>query len=548
MQANLKIFSKYRGFLLALFFIFVYITACVIALPIKESFEYNSDEGLNLIKSLLYLKGYPLYQQIWSDQPPLFTVFLAFWMELFGISIYQARIMVLFFSAILLWGLYYCLKNEWKSSCGLIAALLLLSSTAYLRLSASVMIGLASLALAMLSICFISSYKKSQSKFHLLLSGIFLALSLEIKLITFFLVPVIIGEIVRINSLHLQPPQKTSLRSALLLWLGSLSAVYFSITHLFFHGNYNTLLQQLITPHLQGAAFKAPIQGPFVLLYTLFFKDYDIGLLAIIGIIAAIKQRQSLLPVAWLGLAFILIFKNRPTWFHHYLLISIPLCWLAAIGFCQAFKSGVCGKRFFKKNFLGWAALCLVVLALTRLPGKYARIVESLSCEFITTEERAILALLSKYKKQSRWIFTDRPIFAFYADIPVPPELAMTSDKRLITGNLTPSYLLTMLKKYQPEQLLLTKLSYYSPYNQAVMAYIESFYSNIYQGHLTNRTWMPVFIKWAPKKNNRRGWLDNFPVIQEKQAPVPLNVNFKLYVRKDIIEKPLDNTISIAPK
>lgn len=546
MKTYLEILSRYKGFLLALFFILAYITTCVLTLPVKKAFEYNSDEGLNLIMSLLYLKGYPLYQQIWNDQPPLFIVFLAFWMKLFGISICQARIIALLFSAILLWGVYHTIKNEWGAFCGLIAAIFLLFSTAYLYLSASVMIGLASFALSMLSICLISFYKKSQNKFYLLLSGIFMALSLEIKLITVFLVPIIIWEILQINRQALQTQQKTSLRTALSLWLVSFFTVYFFITHVFFHGNYNIFLQQLIAPHLHGAAFKALMHGPFVLLYTLIFKDYDTALLAVIGLIAAIKQRRSLLPAAWLGLAFILILKHKPAWFHYYLLISIPLCWLAAIGFCQAFKSGPSGKGFFKKSFLGWAALCLAVLTLIRLPGKYTRVIESLRHKDITAEERTILALLSQYKEQSRWLFTDKAIFAFYAGIPVPPELAMISDKRLITGNLTPGYLLTMLKKYQPEQLLLTKLSYYSPYNQEVMSYIENFYSNICQGHLINRTWMPVFITWPAKKNNFHCWFNNFPVIQKN--PMLANVNFKLYVRKDIIEKPLDNTISITTR
>ena len=45
--------------------------------PFRKIFEIDPDEGINLIKGLLVEQGYSLYTEIWSDQPPLFTYFLA---------------------------------------------------------------------------------------------------------------------------------------------------------------------------------------------------------------------------------------------------------------------------------------------------------------------------------------------------------------------------------------------------------------------------------------------------------------------------------------
>jgi len=53
------------------------------------------------------------------------------------------------------------------------------------------------------------------------------------------------------------------------------------------------------------------------------------------------------------------------------------------------------------------------------------------------------------------WIFTDMPIFAVYAGIPVPPETAVVSGKSRSTGNLTDTRLLEIIQKYDPEQILL---------------------------------------------------------------------------------------------
>jgi len=45
--------------------------------PFLERFKLDPDEGFNAIKGLLLVRGYPLYSEIWSDQPPFFTYLIA---------------------------------------------------------------------------------------------------------------------------------------------------------------------------------------------------------------------------------------------------------------------------------------------------------------------------------------------------------------------------------------------------------------------------------------------------------------------------------------
>jgi hypothetical protein len=42
-----------------------------------KPFQYDPDEGLNLMKGRASSRGYPLYRAIWSDQPPMDTVMRA---------------------------------------------------------------------------------------------------------------------------------------------------------------------------------------------------------------------------------------------------------------------------------------------------------------------------------------------------------------------------------------------------------------------------------------------------------------------------------------
>jgi hypothetical protein len=67
---------------------------------------------------------------------------------------------------------------------------------------------------------------------------------------------------------------------------------------------------------------------------------------------------------------------------------------------------------------------------------------------------------LRRYKDQTHWIVTDLPMYAFRTDLLVPPEIAVISAKRYETGSFTDDDLLGILRKYQPEQVLLGRFDY----------------------------------------------------------------------------------------
>jgi len=45
--------------------------------PFREKLQYDVDEGFNLMRSMLVTMDYSLYDEVSSDQPPLFTYLLA---------------------------------------------------------------------------------------------------------------------------------------------------------------------------------------------------------------------------------------------------------------------------------------------------------------------------------------------------------------------------------------------------------------------------------------------------------------------------------------
>lgn len=71
-------------------------------LPDSPHALLDYDEGLNLGKAFMLAKGYVLYSQIWSDQPPFYTYLLQFWTDCFGYSLQAARRLTAVFSGVLL--------------------------------------------------------------------------------------------------------------------------------------------------------------------------------------------------------------------------------------------------------------------------------------------------------------------------------------------------------------------------------------------------------------------------------------------------------------
>ncbi|MCI0521314.1 MAG: hypothetical protein L0Z70_13795, partial [Chloroflexi bacterium] len=54
----------------------VFFYRMVTAYPFRERFEFDTDEGITAMTAQLTAHGYRLYDEVWSDQPPLFRLML----------------------------------------------------------------------------------------------------------------------------------------------------------------------------------------------------------------------------------------------------------------------------------------------------------------------------------------------------------------------------------------------------------------------------------------------------------------------------------------
>ena len=150
--------------------------------PFREKIQFDTDEGLNLMRSMLVSMNHPLYSEVSSDQPPLFTYLLVFLFKFTGFEVNPARILVLFFSTLLIWSCAQTIQIIWGNLAAAMFMPIMILAPRYIQLSASVMIGLPSISLVCLSILVITIWYDNKLDRFLFLSGCFLALSGLIKL------------------------------------------------------------------------------------------------------------------------------------------------------------------------------------------------------------------------------------------------------------------------------------------------------------------------------------------------------------------------------
>jgi hypothetical protein len=433
-----------------------------------DYFELDNDEGINLIKVFLVDQSYSLYRDIWNDQPPLMTLLLSAWLRVFGTDANAARVLALVFSSLLLGEIAFILSLLGGSFHGLLGALFLLVSPHYLRLSISVLIGLPALTLATGAIATLLLWQSRNRPLWLCLSAVLLAVSALFKLFTLFLAPIIVGGLL-INAYAQRTHRRSrvSLVYPLLMWIGVfLGVLGFLLVVLVGISS----LPLLLNSHLEARHISELAKFSFwseVDKSYLFFA----GALALGGFAIAVLQRRWSLGyfAAWLGVGLVSLIGHTPVWYHHFLILHIPIAILAAYGVAEVGIRSYSawhrlteprGRRILLATGISICLLVGIIISDAILgTAKYIRKIQPQSRSTAGVEYR-LLADLVNYPSKPSWLLTDRPMFAFRAELLVPPETAVLSTKKLVTGEMSEAKLIDIIQKYQPEQILLERFEW----------------------------------------------------------------------------------------
>jgi hypothetical protein len=468
----------------------LFLAGVALTVPIADPREFDFDEGVNLIKALLLRRGFSLYSQVWSDQPPLFTVLLARWFAWFGESVTASRFLVLLFSALLLWSFFQAVRQSASWPAALAATVALVLSEEYVRLSVSVMIGLPALALAMLAIYLFVVAGDAEKPWLMAVSGLALALSLQIKLFTVIVALVLASYLALDIVLRLRRGQKLRLSITLAIaWSAALLAAFLGLGLLMSSFN----LDQLLGTHLAGrtrAAFTIADNVQFIGRALVRHAPYL--LLALVGGFLAVRRslRQALLPAGWLLLSLVALLAEKPVQYHYVLLLTIPLAWLSAYGVdgCLAWFAGlrrasspaVARLRRVGGVLLALALLALMVFQLRPLQPYLPKEVLG----GIPYDSWVVSRLCPGGRDDQALVWSDRPYYAFLAGQPEPPDIAVVTGKRFASGKLDEAGILSVLQASRPRYVVLER--FYRIYSPGFFAELNELYRPV-----ANYRWGP---------------------------------------------------------
>ncbi len=188
---------------------------------------------------------------------------------------------------------------------------------------------------------------------------------------------------------------------------------------------------QVIGTHLHAAGE----EGSKVLVSWLRHDWYMValGLLSLV----AVRDWRMLVVWTWAAMSLGIVLLHRPLWYHHMLLVSLPLAWMATVGIAAVVK--------WNRN-VG----VIVILALALMwPVKVWRESERLRAPAARGDWEIVAAL---GEGQGRWVVVDRPMYAFYAQKRVPPEVAVLSEKRMGEGKMD-EVVAEVMERYRAERV-----------------------------------------------------------------------------------------------
>ncbi len=444
--------------------------------PYRAQFEFSSDEGVNLMKSMLMDNGYRLYGQIWSDQPPVFSYLLAGVMRIAGYNVAPARALVLLFACLLLWAAIQFMRLTWGNGAAVVTALLIFFLPRFFFLSFAVMIGMPAIALAMLSMLFLAYWHRQRKWVWLALSAVVLALSVLTKLFTGLLAPIFLIGLVADEYARLRAHGKVQGKTWLqILFPAFVWGVIFGLLGLVLGlalvGVDN--IPQLLQAHLLASSAAQFDSVEYTLSWYL-KPLIPILILALVGAVLAIQRKRWLLlyPLAWSVLAYALLVGHKPIWDHHQLLITIPVALLAAIAIYEIVYRQILLQAIIKPLRLDLAGVFIVVSLLAFMayffpfhiiePLNYLSIKPQISVTDLNMgpNHDKIMRLVFKYAPKTEWMVTDAPMYAYRAGLLVPPNLAVVTAKRFVSGLISESDVIRTIKEYRPGIILLGRFVY----------------------------------------------------------------------------------------
>lgn len=439
--------------------------ALLILVPWRTAYRLGGDEGFELMKALLVSRGHPLYGDFWNDQPPLHTELLALLFRVFGPSAGVGRLLSLGLAMVLVGALYGLARRGSNRLAGMLAVALLASASEFLKLSVSAMLELPAFALALAAVWAWYEWTNGRGRGWLVASGVLMGCALQMKFTAGLLLPAwAVAWWIRPRSDRSDRPAVKGGREAgwceVWLWLGCAAGAFGLVVALWYGPG---AWEMMTASHFSAASRASATAGGLAFRLDAMREDTGLAFLALVGLVVQLflRRRELWFPVVWLGTAFLVHWQHRPYWPYYHLHFAIPLAWLGGAGVSEGFRwiwrrlpsAGRLGWWLFGAAWVAWSVVFAAGLSLAL--EKAAWELGRLRAARPAIEEPSVQRLQA-HGVAARWVFTDDLLAAFWAGLPIPPELAVIPWKRRWSGQLTPEQVRAALERHRPELILLS--------------------------------------------------------------------------------------------
>ena len=293
----------------------------IVVLTPADRILIGPDEGYELAKGLLISQGFSLYDEVWTDQPPLHSHILALLFLSSDSVVHKSRIVTMIFACLLVYAFSSFVQNGQTLCNSLIGCFIIMTSPDFLPLSASAMLEIPVIACSMLAVYFQYRHMLHGKLNDLVRALCFLTMAFNVKWTSALFLPCFLFLLIKAFQCH-RNHSRIILRVCGLFVLLNLTCL--SVFHV---PIFSTLI-----PHLQ-----ANVSPRFEMLEPTFAaisSSLALVLFTILGVWDAVKERTNQNLSMVILFATILVFANlnRPFWFYYSLYFSIPIAFFGTLG------------------------------------------------------------------------------------------------------------------------------------------------------------------------------------------------------------------------
>ena len=464
------------------------------------------DEAGYIAVPWMVAAGHNLYTDVYSPSPPLFTLSIAAAFKIWGNSVQIARAVIVAYSALGLLAAALLAREIRGQIAGLAAVLFLFFNPTYSRLSRGAMSEVPATSLALISLLASLVYWRSGRKRWLILSGLMMAASLLVKLVTLFALPLPILAVALRHFCPLSPDARQSLAEKLegialdsVVWAASfcLPILLCLLTY-----DPQAMYEQAVALHWRGREFH-PVdysrRGPRILGYL--WEDRGLLMLALGGSLSCWlrRSRQALLVIAWFLLVTVMMVNQAPLAAHHTPPMFPPLAVLAGVMVQEGWDSwlALIKRRHWRGALLPAVSVGLVAFYLVNWPA----LAESYRKGMARTNtpeglvEDAI-SLLEQVTAPGDFVISDDPLIVLLAGRNIPPTLTSADWRRLNVGYLTAEQLVALSEEYEASAIVFWKGRFDSLPTYA--QWVEARFEAVEIGISSHRLYLPSELSESP--------------------------------------------------